>query len=175
MNGKDRVIVCYLIRNKHTSGGIHNLPLAQRYLVFHLARLDLRKRLYLSSGTCSYLLMVASVDGSELGIPWADWTHQSLSQQLWTLWITPTWRSSPWPFVSLLDWFMLGTQIFIYDPASLGCYSDGEKRKISETGRWNRGFPFIACCYISICPCHNLKMMLHQERMELILSFVCSS
>lgn len=69
MNGKDRVIVCYLIRNKHTSGGIHNLPLAQRYLVFHLARLDLRERLYLSSGTCSYLFMAASVDGSELGIP----------------------------------------------------------------------------------------------------------
>lgn len=69
MNRKDRVIVCYLIRNKHTREGIHNLPLAQRYLTFYLPKLVLRERLYLFSGTCSYLFMVAGIDRSELGFP----------------------------------------------------------------------------------------------------------
>lgn len=172
MNRKDRVIVCYLIRNKHTSEGFHNLTLARRYLTFHLSKVNLRGTLYLSSGTCSYLSMVASVCRSELGIPWADWTHQSLSQQVWTSWITATWRSHPWPSASGLEWLLPGVQIFLDDPASLCHYSDERKKDIWEI--W-MGFPFFILFLHQYYPWHDLKRMLHQKRMKLILLFTCSS
>lgn len=172
MNRKDRVIVCYLIRNKHTSEGFHNLALSRRYLTFHLSKVNLRGTLYLSSGTCSYLSMVASVCRSELGIPWADWTHQSFSQQVWTSWITATWRSHPWPSASGLEWLLPGVQIFLDDPASLCHYSDERKKEIWEI--WT-GFPFFILFLHQYYPWHNLKRMLHQKRMKLILLFTCSS
>lgn len=155
MNRKDRVIVCSPIRNKHTSEGFHNLTLAWRYLPFHLSKVNLRGTLCLSSGACSYLFMVASVCRSELGIPWADWTHQSLPQQVWTSWITATWSSHPWPSPSGLEWLLPAVQIFIEDPAS-PCHYLHERKKKSE--KYGGVSPSLFCFYITIIPATIWKL-----------------
>lgn len=175
MNRKDRVIVCYPIRNKHTSEGIHNLTLTRRYLPFHLSRVNLRGTLYLSSGTCSYLFTVACFVDQSWGFPELTGLIKASLSKCEHYELQPPEDLILDLLLQDLSDLLLEFRFSLMIPPRCAVTEMREKKEIWEIWRQNEGFPFFCLFLHQYYPCHNLKMMLHQKRIKLILiSHSCS-